>query len=123
MSRERMREGIAALRAAGDTETFADWDVDNPDLTMVSADADIVAEVSGEQYVEAKLKAMRAHATQITEDGPFFAGAKAIGDQMWGREHYRLAAGTPFPATGGWAQLYMMYQPHIEDVLAFLHLA
>ena len=52
---------------------------------------------------EAKLKAMRAHAPQITEDGPFFAGAKIIGDQMWGREYYRFAAGVPFPAADGWA--------------------
>ncbi len=103
MSRERMREGIEALRAAGDTETFAGWDVENPDLPMVSSNADIVAEIAGEEYVEAKLKAMRAHATQITEDGPFFAGAKVIGDQMWGREYYRFAAGLPFPDTGGWA--------------------
>lgn len=103
MSRERMRAGIEALRAAGDTETFADWNLDDADLTMVSGDEDIVAEVAGEEYVEAKLKAMRAHATQITEDGPFFAGAKIIGDQMWGREYYRFAAGVPFPAGAGWA--------------------
>ncbi len=103
MSRERMRQGIEALRASGDTETFADWDVDNPDLPMVSADADIAAEISGEEYVEAKLKAMRAHATQITEDGPFFAAGKALGDQMWGHEYYRFVAGVPFPAADGWA--------------------
>jgi N-acetyl-1-D-myo-inositol-2-amino-2-deoxy-alpha-D-glucopyranoside deacetylase len=103
MSRQRLREGIAALRAAGDTETFADWDLDSEDMTMVASDAAIVAEISGEEFVEAKIKAMRAHATQITDDGPFFLGAKVLGDQMWSREYYRFAAGTPFPATGGWA--------------------
>ena len=103
MSRQRMREGIEALRASGDTETFADWDLDNPELPMLSDDADIVAEIAGEEFVEAKLKAMRAHASQITADGPFFAGAKVIGDQMWGREYYRFAAGVPFPAADGWA--------------------
>ncbi len=103
MSRERMREGIEALRAAGDTETFADWDLDNPAMLMVAGDADIAAEISGEDYVGAKLKAMRAHATQITEDGPFFAGADVVGDQMWAKEYYRFAAGVPFPDRDGWA--------------------
>jgi N-acetyl-1-D-myo-inositol-2-amino-2-deoxy-alpha-D-glucopyranoside deacetylase len=102
MSRERMRESIEALRAAGDLESFADWDVDTPDLPMVSADDDIAVEISGDDYVDAKLKAMRAHATQITEDGPFFAGTDILGHRMWAREYYRFVAGQPFPGDG-WA--------------------
>ena len=45
---------------------------------------------------------MRAHATQITADGPFFTGAKVLGDAQWSQECYQLAAGVAFP-TGGWA--------------------
>jgi N-acetyl-1-D-myo-inositol-2-amino-2-deoxy-alpha-D-glucopyranoside deacetylase len=100
MSRERMRQGIEALRAAGDTESFADWDVDDPSMPMVSGDDEIAVEIQGDDHVEDKLKAMRAHATQITEDGPFFAGTEVLGNQMWAREHYRFAAGTPFPDAG-----------------------
>jgi N-acetyl-1-D-myo-inositol-2-amino-2-deoxy-alpha-D-glucopyranoside deacetylase len=103
MSRQWMRRGIDALRAAGDSESFADWNIDDPAVPMVSDDADIAVEIRGEEYVDAKLKALRAHATQITEDGPFFAGTEVLGQQMWAREYYRFAAGTPFPASGTWA--------------------
>jgi N-acetyl-1-D-myo-inositol-2-amino-2-deoxy-alpha-D-glucopyranoside deacetylase len=44
-------------------------------------------------HVEAKLAAMRAHATQITVDGPFFALSNNLGNQVWGHEHYRLVRG------------------------------
>ena len=48
-----------------------------------------------------------AHATQITEDGPFFAAAPVLGDAMWSHEFYVLAAGQPLPNSGtensGWA--------------------
>jgi N-acetyl-1-D-myo-inositol-2-amino-2-deoxy-alpha-D-glucopyranoside deacetylase len=37
---------------------------------------------------------MRAHATQITVDGPFFALSNNLGNQVWGLEHYRLVQGT-----------------------------
>ena len=46
---------------------------------------------------------MRAYATQITPDGPFFAGADVLGEARWAREHYRLAAGVPLPEGEGWA--------------------
>jgi N-acetyl-1-D-myo-inositol-2-amino-2-deoxy-alpha-D-glucopyranoside deacetylase len=70
---------------------------------MVSDDAEIAVEIRGEEHVDAKLKALRAHATQITEDGPFFAGADVVGPRLWAREYYRFAAGTPFAETGTWA--------------------
>ena len=103
MSRQHVRQGIEALRAAGDTEAFAGWDVDDDDMPMISGEADIAVEIAGEEHVEAKIKAMLAHSTQITADGPFFAGAEVLGHQMWAREHYRFVAGVPFPATDGWA--------------------
>jgi N-acetyl-1-D-myo-inositol-2-amino-2-deoxy-alpha-D-glucopyranoside deacetylase len=46
---------------------------------------------------------MRAHATQITPDGPFFAAADVLGDDRWAREYYRLASGVPLPEGDGWA--------------------
>jgi N-acetyl-1-D-myo-inositol-2-amino-2-deoxy-alpha-D-glucopyranoside deacetylase len=103
MSRARLREGIEALRAAGDTETFADWDLESDTMPMVSEDAEIAAEIRSAEHVPAKLAAMRAHATQITEDGPFFAGTEVLGHEMWAREYYRFVAGVPFPDTGAWA--------------------
>ena len=45
---------------------------------------------------------MRAHATQITPDGPFFAGARSSATTMWSHEYYQLAAASPSRADG-WA--------------------
>jgi len=39
------------------------------------------------------MNAMKAHATQITVDGPFFALSNSIGNQMWGDEYYTLVKG------------------------------
>ena len=39
------------------------------------------------------MAAMRAHATQITLDGPFFALSNNLGNAIWGIEHYRLVKG------------------------------
>ena len=97
MSATRMREAVAQLRAAGDTETFAGFEDADGDVPMVSVDADIAAVVDGSAYVAQKLDAMRAHATQIRPDGTFFAGGKMSVDAMWSHEFYRFASGVPFP--------------------------
>ncbi len=97
MSRVRLREAVARLRQAGDTETFADWGLEPGTEPDLPEDEGIVAEITSEEHLGAKLAAMRAHATQITEDGPFFSGAAVLGHSMWATEHYRFAAGTPFP--------------------------
>jgi N-acetyl-1-D-myo-inositol-2-amino-2-deoxy-alpha-D-glucopyranoside deacetylase len=108
MSQSRMRSAIAELRAAGDSESFqwfdsdASGETDDEGHPMMAADDAIAAEIDGTAYISRKLAAMRAHATQITEDGPFFAGAAALGDRMWAHEYYQLASGVPFPGAG-WA--------------------
>jgi len=47
---------------------------------------------------------MRAHATQITVDGPFFALSNNLGQEVLGTEHYRLVRGERGPAATpeGW---------------------
>jgi N-acetyl-1-D-myo-inositol-2-amino-2-deoxy-alpha-D-glucopyranoside deacetylase len=69
----------------------------------MSDNADIAVEIDGTPWVAQKIAAMRAHATQITPDGPFFAGAEVLGDARWAREYYRLAVGAPLPEGEGWA--------------------
>ena len=101
MSRTRLREAVARLRAAGDTESFADWGLEPDDAPTGPEDEGIAAEITSEEHVGAKLAAMRAHATQITEDGPFFAGTAVLGHAMWATEDYRFVAGTPFPEADG----------------------
>ena len=104
MSRSRMIEGIKALRAAGDTETFKGFDPEGGGLMpMISDDADIAAVIDGEPWVEQKLGAMRSYPTQIDLNGGFFSGAKVLGNAQWSHEYYRLAAGVPFPEGDGWA--------------------
>jgi N-acetyl-1-D-myo-inositol-2-amino-2-deoxy-alpha-D-glucopyranoside deacetylase len=103
MNKKRMVAGIQALRDAGDMETFKGFDPDGPMSVMLSDDADISVEIDGGRWVARKVAAMRAYATQITPDGPFFAGAEILGDARWAREYYRFACGLPLPEGEGWA--------------------
>jgi N-acetyl-1-D-myo-inositol-2-amino-2-deoxy-alpha-D-glucopyranoside deacetylase len=102
-SETRMREGIRALRAAGDTTT---WEGVDPDvagsLPMTVSDDAIAAEIRGPEFVDRKIAALRAYPTQIAQDSWFFSATDTIED-FWAVEHFRYAAGEPFPASGGWA--------------------
>ena len=58
----------------------------------------VTTEIDATAYLEPKLAAMRAHATQITVDAPFFALSDKIRRQALGVEHYTLLAGRHGPA-------------------------
>ena len=108
MPESLMRDGIRRLKEAGDT-SFDDWDADGEMPSFVVPDDVITTVVDGTDHVEAKLAAMRAHATQITVDGPFFALSNNLGNQVWALEHYRLvqgAAGTERDADGRETDLF-----------------
>ncbi len=94
MPESRMRERIRTLRESGDTTSFGGLDPDGP-LPMTTPDADITAAVNAEDYVEQKLDALRAHRTQISVDGPFFALSNNVVNRAWGTEFFRIAAGRP----------------------------
>ena len=98
MSESRMRDGLRRLREAGDTTTFEGMDPDGPLPPFITPDHLLSAVVDGGDFVEAKIRAMKAHATQIELDGPFFALSNNIGNEVWGKEFYRIAKGTPGPA-------------------------
>jgi len=103
MSESRLRDGLRVLRATGDLTTFEGLDPEGPLPPFAVPDELLTAVVNAEDFVEAKLEAMRAHATQIAVDGPFFALSNNLGNQVWGSEFYRLAKGVPGPtdpATG-----------------------
>jgi N-acetyl-1-D-myo-inositol-2-amino-2-deoxy-alpha-D-glucopyranoside deacetylase len=93
MSEQRMREGLRRLRASGDLTTFEGMDPEGELPPFVTADELITATIDAMDHVDKKLDAMRAHATQITVDGPFFALSNNIGNQVWGVESYRLVKG------------------------------
>jgi N-acetyl-1-D-myo-inositol-2-amino-2-deoxy-alpha-D-glucopyranoside deacetylase len=92
MSANRVREGLRDLRAAGDTVTFEGMDPENLPAFMVEDDA-LSARVEADDYVTAKMEALKAHRTQIAVDGPFFALANNKGNEVWGTEFYRIAKG------------------------------
>ncbi|MSW94770.1 MAG: N-acetyl-1-D-myo-inositol-2-amino-2-deoxy-alpha-D-glucopyranoside deacetylase [Actinobacteria bacterium] len=91
MSRNVMRAGVMALRAAGETTGFAELDPD--ELPFATDDALITTEIDGPEFVQAKMDALRAHATQVNVDGGFFALSNNLGAQIFATEHYRLAVG------------------------------
>jgi N-acetyl-1-D-myo-inositol-2-amino-2-deoxy-alpha-D-glucopyranoside deacetylase len=73
------------------------------DLPFAKDDSFVHARIDGNAYVNQKMDAMRAHATQIEVDGPFFALSNNLGLQVWGFEYYTLVKGSksePFDAQG-----------------------
>ncbi|GGF54809.1 1D-myo-inositol 2-acetamido-2-deoxy-alpha-D-glucopyranoside deacetylase [Marmoricola endophyticus] len=99
MSASRMRDGIRRLREAGDDNAFEGFDPDR--LPPMAVEDDVLsARVEATAYVGKKMDAMRAHATQISVDGPFFALSNNVGDEVWGVEFFRLAKGVLGPVGG-----------------------
>src|SRR5947209_743982 len=87
-----LRMGYDALKEMGEEAPFG---VTSPEeLTFGDPDETVTTEIDARAYLEAKLDAMRAHATQITTDGPFFALSNNIGNRAFGLEFYRLIRGS-----------------------------
>jgi len=62
-------------------------------------DEDVTTEIDATAYLDQKLAAMRAHATQIAVDSPFFTFSDGVGQRAFGREYYTLLAGPRGPAS------------------------
>jgi len=97
MSESRMREALRHLRDSGDTTTFEGMDPTGELPSFVTPDRLLSAAVEANDFAEAKIAAMRAHASQITVDGPFFALSNHLGNEVWGTEFYRLVKGSLGP--------------------------
>jgi N-acetyl-1-D-myo-inositol-2-amino-2-deoxy-alpha-D-glucopyranoside deacetylase len=98
--------GIDAMREAGSDFFGLDSADDAP---FAVDDALITTAIDAQSHLDAKLDAMRAHATQITVDGPFFALSNLVGQRAFGVEHFRLARGligNVDPATGWETDLF-----------------
>lgn len=74
------------------------------DLPFGVPDEQVTTEIDATGYLEAKLAAMRAHASQIAVDSPFFALSDKVGQRAFGFEYYTLLAGPRGPGSGshGW---------------------
>jgi len=66
--------------------------------TAAPDSAQVTTEIDATAYLGPKLAAMRAHATQITVDAPFFALSNQVRHEAFGVECYTLLAGPRGPA-------------------------
>lgn len=98
--RSVIQEGIDKMKELG-SDFFGAEKAE--DLPFCKDDSFVTTHIDGNNYVEAKMAAMRAHATQISLDGPFFALSNNLGLQVWGNEYLTLVKGEkaePFDALG-----------------------
>ena len=73
------------------------------DMPFAKDDELVTSVVKAQEYVPQKLAAMKAHATQISVDGPFFALSNNLGLSVWADEYYTLVKGEiapPFDENG-----------------------
>ena len=100
MPRSVLQDGIDKMKAVG-SDFFGAESAD--DLPFAKADELVTSVVNAQEYVPQKLAAMKAHATQISVDGPFFALSNNLGLSVWADEFYTLVKGeisAPFDENG-----------------------
>ena len=66
------------------------WFVRSADLSVSVPDDQVTTEIDATRYLPAKLAAMKAHETQITVDGQFYALSDEVGRRALGAEYYTL---------------------------------
>lgn len=106
MPKSVIQAGIDAMKKIGSDFMGAE---SADDLPFAKDDSFVHAMVDGNDYVAKKMDAMRAHATQIEVDGPFFALSNNLGLQVWGNEYYTLIKGektAPFDEHGYESDLF-----------------
>jgi N-acetyl-1-D-myo-inositol-2-amino-2-deoxy-alpha-D-glucopyranoside deacetylase len=98
--RSVIQMGIEKMKEVG-SDFFGAQSID--DLPFAKPDELATTVVNAPEYVPQKLAAMKAHATQISVDGPFFALSNNLGLSVWGDEYYTLVKGekaAPFDSNG-----------------------
>ena len=89
---------VAALEAQFPDQPFEE--VRHPrvesvdDLPFGVPDEQVTTMIDARDYLDAKIAAMRAHASQIAVDSPFFALSNGVGQRAFGREYYSMLAGS-----------------------------
>jgi N-acetyl-1-D-myo-inositol-2-amino-2-deoxy-alpha-D-glucopyranoside deacetylase len=73
------------------------WFKRNTDLSVSAPDDQVTTAIDAAKYLDAKLAAMRAHETQMTVDGEYFALSNDLGERVSGTEYYTLLAGARGP--------------------------
>ncbi|SDN28712.1 N-acetyl-1-D-myo-inositol-2-amino-2-deoxy-alpha-D-glucopyranoside deacetylase [Actinacidiphila guanduensis] len=96
MPRSVVQAGFDALAAAGRSFPF-EGIARVDDVPGVVDDEQVTVAVDGAAYAGHKTAAMRAHASQIAVDGPFFALSNDLGQPFFAVEYYHQVHGTPPP--------------------------
>jgi N-acetyl-1-D-myo-inositol-2-amino-2-deoxy-alpha-D-glucopyranoside deacetylase len=91
-------KSVLARSISGGTRFTQVTSVD--DLPFGVPDEQVTTEIDARDYLDAKVAAMRAHATQIAVDSPFFALSDNVGQRAFGTEYYTRLAG-PGPGSSG----------------------
>lgn len=100
MPKSVLAESMEKMKEIG-SDFFGAESVD--DLPFAKDDKFVTTLVDANSCVEKKMAAMKAHLTQISLDGPFFALSNNLGLQVWGNEYYTLVRGdksAPFDESG-----------------------
>ncbi len=84
--------GIEAMKAQGIEDDFTAMDPN--DLPFACDDDLVTTSIDASPFLQNKMAALRAHGTQVSVDGGFFALADNVGSQAFGIEYFRLARGT-----------------------------
>ncbi len=94
VSRERVRDFIAQMVAAGAAAQEDMPDLDDPDQPFGMPDEVITTRVDVRPWAERKLAAMRAHETQVGDLGPFLAMPFEVFREAMGTEFF-IRRGVP----------------------------
>jgi N-acetyl-1-D-myo-inositol-2-amino-2-deoxy-alpha-D-glucopyranoside deacetylase len=100
MPKSVIQMGINKMKEVGSSFFGAD---SVEDLPFAKPDELVTSVIKAPDYVEQKLEAMKAHETQISIDGPFFALSNNLGLSVWADEYYTLVKGEkskPFDESG-----------------------
>lgn len=101
-----LTEEMAELRAArardadgGGSGLPRPWTLPGSEADLVYGvpDEQVTTEIDGTRYLDAKLAAMSAHATQIAVSGHYFALSNNVAQIASGLEHYALLSPAPAP--------------------------
>lgn len=113
MPKGMIRDGIKALREAGEESGFAAMDPDN--IPFGVEDDLVTTAVDHSDFLAVKMNALAQHASQVQTDGGFFALSNNLGSKAMGVEYFRIAAGDlsePFDEKGRETDLFNGVHPN-----------
>jgi N-acetyl-1-D-myo-inositol-2-amino-2-deoxy-alpha-D-glucopyranoside deacetylase len=102
LMREARGSAAAAAEEAGQRAGSSDFETVESvdDLPFGVPDDQVTTELDASDYLDAKIAAMRAHASHNAVDSPFFALSDGVGQRAFGHEYYTRLAGPRGPGGG-----------------------